>query len=69
MSETTGKILDDELYFLNVSFSVNLAGQEFSANMDYDKRLIKNKKKLTKYTDKYLRKIRKLIIRDAKLNK
>ena len=69
MSETTRKIIDNELYFFNVNFSVNLLRQEFSANMAYDERLIKNKKKITKYTDKYLRKIRKLIIRDAKSNK
>lgn len=59
-----GKIVNDEVCFLNVNFAINILDTSINADIDYNTRLIKNKTKLTKMTEEYLEKIREILCKE-----
>ncbi len=63
-----GKIVNDEACFLNVNFAATIQTGEINIDLEYDKRIIKNKNKLTKITNEYLEKVEKIMSEDLKEN-
>lgn len=61
-----GKIVNDDVCFLNVNFSATILTGELNVDLDYDSRVIKNKEKLTEITNKYLEEVERLMAEDLK---
>lgn len=59
-----GKIVNDEVCFLNVNFAINILDTSINADIDYNTRLIKNKTKLTQITEEYVEKIREILCKE-----
>lgn len=55
-----GKIVNDEVCFLNVNFAINILDTSINADIDYNT----SKTKLTKMTEEYLEKIREILCKE-----
>lgn len=57
-----GNIINDDLCYLTLNMTVTIQTSELHCEVDYDSRIIKDKKKLKQLTDEYFQNVRDSLV-------